>query len=190
MSRKEGNPGVGLRVVIGFAECVDLPEWGVTGMRAKADTGARSSALHVTDLEEMPGGDHVRFHVVLDRKGKKRSVAVEAPVERWARVTSSNGQTEARVVVRTLLALGPVRKEIELTLTERPGLRYRMLLGRTALAGSFLVDPAHRYTAGEPPAPARKRSTARKVAKKKTKRKAPRRSSALRASRKKKVSSP
>lgn len=144
------RPSPGLRVIIGYAESVDLPAWGIEGLRTKVDTGARSSALHVSDLRMGRAGRTVRFRVVLTRKGKRHGVEIEAPVVRRTQVRSSSGHTEERVVVRTQVRVGPLTKEVEITLTERAAMRYRMLLGRTALAPEFLVDSSHRYTAGKP----------------------------------------
>ncbi len=120
---------------------MDLPRWGVRGLRAKVDTGARSSALHVERIRELPRG-RVRFEVVLHRAKRDRRIEVEARVRRRARVRSSNGEFSTRIFVSTLLRLGPVEREIEISLVDRGRMIHRMLLGRTALAGRFLIDPA------------------------------------------------
>lgn len=127
--------------MIGWNEYVDLPEWGVTGLRAKVDTGARSSALHVEDLEEL-GHGRVRFEVVLDRQRGRRK-RVEAHVRRRGRVRSSTGRYTNRIFVVTTLKLGPILREVELSLVDRERMNFRMLLGRSALAGNFLVDVSH-----------------------------------------------
>lgn len=126
-------------VVIGWTEYVDLPDWNVRRLRAKVDTGARSSALHVENIEDLPGG-RVRFDIVLHRKLRDRHIHVTAPVTRRSRVRSSNGQTETRTFVRTTLRLGPVEREVEISLVDRGRMIHRMLLGRSALAGPFLID--------------------------------------------------
>jgi hypothetical protein len=114
-------------------------------VRAKIDTGARTSALHVANLEEIPRG-RVRFDVVLQRAGKSpRTVRVETGIVRRARVRGSVGDEEERYFVETTLVLGNVSKRIEVSLSGRAGMRYRMLLGRTALADDFLVDPGRTY---------------------------------------------
>lgn len=138
------------RTLIGIAERIDLPEWGVARLRAKIDTGARTSALHVDEVEELPHG-RVRFWVVLDRK-RGRRMQVEAPVARTARVRSSTGRSEKRFFVLTTMRLGGVEKQIEISLASREPMIFRMLLGRTALAHDFLVDPAHRYLTTPPAA--------------------------------------
>jgi hypothetical protein len=130
------------KVWIGYAEYVALPDWGVERLRVKVDTGARTSALHVEDLEASEDHHSVRFRVLGD-KGR-RDIWVEAPVLRRSRIKSSNGQEEERYIVVTTLRLGAVEKSIELSLTRRGEMRYLMLLGRSALAGDFVIDPARR----------------------------------------------
>jgi hypothetical protein len=131
------------RLVIGWNEYVDLPDWGIRRLRAKVDTGARNSALHVENVRELPRG-RVRFDVVLHRRKRDRRVQVLAPVRRRARVRSSNGEYEQRIFVATLLRIGPVEKEIEISLVDRGRMIHRMLLGRSALHGDFWVDAEHR----------------------------------------------
>jgi len=130
-------------VVIGWSELVDLPEWGVRRLRAKADTGARTSALHVENVEELPRG-RVAFDIILDRRRRHRRIRVETRIRRRARVRSSTGHYTTRIFVSTWLRLGPVQREIEISLVDREGMLFRMLLGRSALAGAFVVDVARR----------------------------------------------
>ena len=130
-------------VLIGWTEYVDLPDWGVRRLRAKVDTGARSSALHVENIRLLPR-DIVLFDVVLHREKRDRRVQVRARVVRRSRVRSSNGQLSQRLFVETTLRLGPVEKTIEVSLVDRTRMIHRMLLGRAALAGPFLVDVDHR----------------------------------------------
>ena len=134
-------------LVIGWSEFVDLPDWGVRGLRAKVDTGARTSALHVDRVEERPRG-RVRFEVVLDRQTPGR-IRVEARVRRRARVRSSSGHWTTRVFVATRLELGPLVRDVEIGLVDREQMIHRMLLGRSALAGC-LVDPARRTCLSRP----------------------------------------
>jgi hypothetical protein len=131
------------RVVIGAREKVALPAWDVKGVLAKVDTGARTSAIDVKDIEEL-GRGRVRFHLVVTRNKSHRTVAVEAAVIRRTRVKSSFGEAHERLVVRTLMRLGPVEKEIELSLVCRKDMLCRMLLGREALSPEFLIDCSHR----------------------------------------------
>jgi hypothetical protein len=127
------------KFVIGWSEYVDLPEWGIFGIRAKIDTGAASSALHVDRLVEL-GRGRIRFDVVVKRGRRNRTTRVEARVHRRSRVRSSSGHASDRLFVTTTLHAGPVLRRIELSLVDRDLMRYRMLLGRSALAGDFWVD--------------------------------------------------
>lgn len=129
--------------VAGWIETIDLPGLRVYGLRAKLDTGAKSSALHVEHMVSLPGG-HVRFDVILESGGKHRVRHVEARVTRRSRVRSSNGEYSVRVFIQTLLRIGSLQREIELSLVDRERMLHRMLLGRTSLKG-ILVDPARRH---------------------------------------------
>jgi len=137
------------RQLIGVAERVDLPDWGVERLRAKIDTGARTSALHVQKVEELEG-DRVRFSIVLHRNRHDERVTVEAPVSRRSRVRSSSGRAQERIFVKTTLVLGDVVKEIEVSLASRKRMIFRMLLGRQALGEDFLIDASRRYVATKP----------------------------------------
>lgn len=124
-------------VVIGWREWAKLPDWNLE-LRAKADTGARSSAIDCSKIEELPG-ERVRFTVRLSRK-KNRNRTLEAPIAMRKRVRSSTGKGRDRFFVETTLLLGGHEKRILISLTCRKRMIHRMLLGREALAGSFLVD--------------------------------------------------
>ncbi len=157
------------KVTIGYAEYVAFPEWGIPRLRAKTDTGARTSALHVDNIERLPR-NRVRFEVVVAANGRR--VRVEAPIVRVSNVRSSNGVPDERYIVSTTLQLGGVEKTIEVSLASRSGMIYRMLLGRRAIAHDFLVDPGRRYVASTPPKGKKKKAPAKKkkkVAKKKKK---------------------
>lgn len=131
---------------IGWCEYIDLPEWHISGLRAKADTGARSSSLHVENLVHLPR-HRVAFDVILSRARRERRVHVVSPIVRESRVRSSNGESAERIFVRTLLRLGPHEREIEVNLVDRGEMLFRMLLGRSALSG-LLVDASSRYALG------------------------------------------
>jgi hypothetical protein len=136
--------------LIGRNESVAFPEWNLRRLRAKIDTGAFSSALDTDGYEivDSPEGSIARIRLVLSRLHAERVRLVEAPVLRFTRVTSSSGVCEQRPVVAALIRLGPIEKRIRLTLTNRATLRHRMLLGREALKGTFLVDVSQRYLWG------------------------------------------
>ena len=131
------------RTVIGWSEPVDFVNWGIRGLNAKVDTGARTSALHVENLEHLPE-NHVRFDVVLSRRNSQRRKSVTARISRWANVRSSTGHYTERCFVKTSVRIGPIEKNIELSLISRERMIYRMLIGREALDNDFLVDVSHR----------------------------------------------
>jgi hypothetical protein len=146
-------------LVIGWTEFVDLPEWGVKKLRAKVDTGARTSALHVENIEELPRG-YVRFDVVLHRLKRDRRIHVRAKVVRKSYVRSSTGHQSQRYFVETTLRLGPIEKTVEISLVDRGKMIHRMLLGRAALTGPLVIDVDRRMTLG--PRRKKKRSAVRK----------------------------
>lgn len=124
-------------MVIGWREWVELPVWGIR-MRAKADTGAKSSAIDCAEITELPD-ERVRFTIRLDRKEKKL-VTVEEPIALRKRVRSSTGVGRDRIFVETTLRLGESEKKVLINLVCRKTMIHRMLLGRETLGGSFLVD--------------------------------------------------
>lgn len=133
---------------IGYREYVALPDWGIANVKAKADTGARSCAIDVAEIEELPR-DRVRFKVVLSRRNRERCVVVEAPIVRRAAVRSSLGHRDERFTVETTVRIGTVERTVEVGLVCRRNMICRMLLGRQALAGEFLVDPRRTYLYGK-----------------------------------------
>ena len=124
-------------VRIGWREWVELPEWDIV-VKAKIDTGAKSSSIDVANIEHLPG-NRVGFDIHRYRK-KERVVHVEADIHRLTRVRSSNGHMQERVVVRTPLLLAGRQKDILITLTSRRTMLHRMLLGREALRDDFLIE--------------------------------------------------
>ncbi len=132
-------------IIIGWREPVALPEWGISQIKTKMDTGARTSAIHVDNIQELPG-NRVRFDVIVapaTSRSKAYAVPVETHVVRVSKVRPSSGEQQARLVVSTIVQLGPVRQRIELSLVSRHNMLCRMLLGRSALKGHFLIDAAH-----------------------------------------------
>ena len=129
--------------LIGWSELVDLPDWKIRGLRAKVDTGARSSALHVENLKLLPRG-RIQYRVVLHRENRDRRVNVVATISRRARVRSSTGEYTTRYFVKTRLRLGAHERAIEISLVDRGDMTFRMLIGRTALTGLYVVDPTHK----------------------------------------------
>lgn len=135
-------------IPVGWREYIALPDWGIDRVRVKVDTGARTSAIHVAEYEEIDEG-YARFEVVVSERPKMRTVLVEAPLVREAVVKPSSGKRQRRPVVKTTMRLGGVEKEIEITLVSRKGMLCRMLLGRTALGRDFIVDASRLYLASE-----------------------------------------
>lgn len=136
--------------VIGWSEYVDLPDWGIQTLKAKTDTGARTSALHVENLEELPDG-HLEFEVIHGTRRNPKVTRVVARPTKWARVRSSNGHYSHRYFVKTLLRIAHVEHEIEISLVSRERMLFRMLLGRKALDKVFLVDPGRRNVLSDRP---------------------------------------
>lgn len=139
----------GERLLLGWKEYLDLPELGVFRLKAKVDTGARTSTLHVESLtvvEELPDGTEiVELTISPSRRRPGRKVTTRARVLRYVRVTDSGGHPEVRPVIETEMVLGAVRKRILVTLTNRSGMLFRMILGRKALEGDFQVDVSAKY---------------------------------------------
>lgn len=139
--------------VIGLREWIALPDLGVEDLRAKIDTGARTSALHATDIKpfKRDGQSWVRFTAHFGTQADARSLACEAPVISRKTIKSSTGHSQSRYVIRTRLALGTRCWPVEFTLTCRETMRYRLLLGSKALLeGQFLVDPAQSHLQPKP----------------------------------------
>ncbi len=139
--------------VVGWREWVNLPELGVERIKAKIDTGARTSALHAFRLEsyEVKGVLRVRFHIHPLQKKRHVVRICDAEVIDKRLVTDSGGHCEMRYVITTPLHIGPLSWPIEVTLTNRDTMKFRMLLGRTAMQAQLMVDPDQSYLIGKKP---------------------------------------
>jgi len=130
--------------VIGWKESVDLPEWGIKNITVKVDTGACRSAIDVFNIKEL-GYGNIQFDVMVDRKKRELSKTVVAKILHNTHVRSSNGEQSERYFVETVITIGKQTRRIELSLISRHQMTHRMLLGRKALEGMFVVDPSQIY---------------------------------------------
>lgn len=145
--------------VAGWREWVALPDLDVPWVKAKLDTGARSSSIHAFDVEEAErdGAPWVSFAIHPWQRSESDEVRVELPVVDRRAIRSSTGHEEERLLVRTRITVVGHELDAELTLANRDEMGFRMLVGREALRGTILVDPGRSYLGGRP-----KRSTRRK----------------------------
>ena len=144
--------------VVGWREWVGLPSLNVPWIKAKIDTGAQTSSLHAFGLREFrrEGEAWVRFVVHPWQASARDGVRVELPVYDRRRVRSSTGHAQSRVVVLADLRMHGRTIPIEVTLTRRDSMGFRMLVGREALSNGFLVDPSESYLGGKPPSRVRR----------------------------------
>jgi hypothetical protein len=136
--------------LIGRRERVEFPAWDLPRVRAKVDTGAFSSVLDVAGYELIEGdeGTLLRMTIALSRRRPDRLLCVEEPVVKMVKVKCSSGSQRERPLIEPVARLGDVTRRIRMTVTDRSGMRFRMLLGRQAIAGLFLVDVRAKYLLG------------------------------------------
>ena len=146
MSATEKSSKSPLRAM-GWREWVALPDLGIARIKAKIDTGARSSALHAFDIEhfQQEGKAAIRFKVHPQQRDDSIVVTAEAELLDNRQVRSSSGQVEWRPVIQTTVELGGQRWGVELTLTRRDAMGFRMLLGRQAVRDRFVIDPGKSF---------------------------------------------
>ena len=138
--------------VIGWREWVGLPDLGIKRIKVKVDTGARSSSLHVFDLKdfERDGQKWVRFKMHPVQRETEKSIEAVAKVLEFRSVRSSSGKASTRPVIVTNINLLGISWPVELTLANRDEMGFRMLLGREAFRGRFVVDAGGSYYGGKP----------------------------------------
>ena len=140
------------KIMIGWEEWCALPDLNLPAIKAKIDTGAKTSALHAYDIETFVknGQDYVRFKIHPLQRNKDLERSCEAPLIDKRGVTSSNGERETRYVIKTTIDFGQIKIEAEMTLTSRHKMSFRMLLGREAMKKArFTVDPGKTLLLGK-----------------------------------------
>ncbi len=139
------------KTVLGWREWLGFPELGIPQIKAKVDTGARTSCLHAFVVEpfERNGESWVRFGIHPQQGNTEEEVFCEAKVMDKRTVRDSGGHEELRYVIETVVTFGQNRHRIEVTLTDRDTMKFRVLLGRTAIRGHYLVDSGRSYVQGK-----------------------------------------
>jgi len=139
-------------MIIGACEWVALPGLSITRLRARVDTGAKSCALHASDIEvvEDESGKQVHFDVHTGYPDATHIVHCRCPLVEVRQVRNTSGRPEKRYTIRTPIVIGHARWEVDITLTNRARMRYRMLLGRAAMKAHALVNPGRIFLQGQP----------------------------------------
>ena len=139
-------------ITVGWREWVLLPELGLPGIKAKIDTGARTSCLHAFSVEsfEKNGSEWVRFGIHPHQNDTDTEIYSEAEVTDKRMVSDSGGHKEERYVIMTDLVMAEQRWPVEITLTNRDTMLFRMLIGRTAMENKIMVNPAKSFLLGKP----------------------------------------
>ncbi|MBA9075071.1 ribosomal protein S6--L-glutamate ligase [Flavobacterium gossypii] len=140
------------KVILGSEEWCSFPELGIPTIKARVDSGAKTSALHAVNIAPFvkDGENWVKFDINPIQNNLKTIIHCEAPLVDKRIVKSSSGFREQRYVIRTTLDFGENKWPIEMTLTNRDSMGFRMLLGREAMSGRVLVDPEQKYLLGQP----------------------------------------
>ena len=137
--------------VLGWREWLGFPDLGIAQIKAKVDTGARTSCLHAYYVEpfERDGATWVRFGIHPRQNETSEEIHCEAPVKDRRTVRDSGGHEEYRYVIETPISIGKELRLAEVTLTDRDTMKFRVLLGRTAIRGQYLVDAGRSYLQGK-----------------------------------------
>ncbi len=150
MTRHRSSPRL-----IGWREWAALPDLQVPQIKAKLDTGAWTSVIHAWDVQpfEKDGRERVRFVLHPRQRDRKNTVQCEAAVVDRRNITSSSGHRERRYIIETTIEFGLESWPIELGLSDRDEMGFRLLIGRKAMRGQFIVDPESSFRLGRPPKP-------------------------------------
>jgi len=142
-----GNKSPGREKIIGRVERVSFPEWDLFDLDAKVDTGAYTSSLHCHQIEkkEQNGSLYVSFRLLDPTHKTYDGKHFELPIHRKKVVKSSNGIAQERIIVKTMMLLDNRKIPIEMSLADRTGMKYPVLLGRKAIKGRFLVDVTEKF---------------------------------------------
>lgn len=140
-------------ITLGWREWISLPTLGISSIKAKVDTGARTSALHAYFVEPYVKENvhYVRFGIHTNQNNNEQKIICNAPLLEERTITDSGGHAELRYVIETTIIIGNLERMIEITLTNRDTMKFRMLVGRTALNDFYSVNPAASYLSGKPP---------------------------------------
>lgn len=138
-------------IIVGSIEECDLPELKISSLNVRVDTGAKTSSLHVDNIETEVREDDlwVNFDIHPDIHNVTRVVRRSAKVKQKRAIKSSNASKEKRYVIETTICMGTQSWPIEVTLTDRSSMTYLMLLGREAMIDRFLVNPSKEYLLGQ-----------------------------------------
>jgi hypothetical protein len=130
---------------VGWREIVNLPDLGLRGIPAKIDTGARTSSLHATILDEYERDGELFVRFAVDFEAQHVRQVCEAVHIDWRGITSSNGKTQRRRIIKTPLRIGGLTFRAEISLADRSDMRFPMLIGRSSLRRRFVVDSGHSW---------------------------------------------
>ena len=138
-------------IMLGWREWVGFPDLGIEQIKAKVDTGARTSCLHAFLIEpfDRDGVLWVRFDIHPTQRNSSKVIRCEAPLLEQRVVRDSGGHEELRYVIETVVSIGSNKHAVEVTLTDRDNMKFRVLLGRTAISGQYSVDPSGSYLRGK-----------------------------------------
>lgn len=145
--------------ILGWREWVKIPDLSSRSIKAKIDTGAKSSSIHTSDLETFSKGnqEYARFKILPLQRSDRRITEAEAEILEYREVKSSNGEVTLRPVISSHISILGMTWSIELTLASRDDMKFRMLLGRDAFRGRFLIDVSRSYLGGRPKRKKRKK---------------------------------